>query len=357
MISLCGAGGVCAAINENWLAACRIKDQLRPKSPPRSMYNPLCCGLGSFGFNSNGATNHTHANAHQHTQRTPSISIPCRIHRVPQGCAKHFASLLFDPASVICRVCVRRRLRPSVWLLHTSCDAGSAVAAHLRRVLWVSVWYSLSLFARCRLLLLCGCVFFVFFKPYGVPSPCAAAESRHTMQGNVATAERYLDDWGDQLFQYTFTGLSLCGTYMCSAAVLLRVCVRYAYVFEPAILPPLPPLLRYKSLPSAVWAGVYAAGRALSMVTAVCVCTAVCTQLSPCVAHTCVARQYSCVLASVGYTYKYSSNLPYYLTFLQRSCGTNSFHHLCMQVCTRHCLYAAHSAWSQQCMYSGVRTV
>ena len=31
------------------------------------------------------------------------------------------------------------------------------------------------------------------------------------------------------------------------------------------------------------------------------------------------------------------SNLPYYLTFLQRSCGTNPFHHLCMQVCTAVC--------------------
>ena len=51
VISVCGAGGVCEAINENWLAACRIKDQLQPKSPPRRIYNPLCCGLGSFGFN------------------------------------------------------------------------------------------------------------------------------------------------------------------------------------------------------------------------------------------------------------------------------------------------------------------
>ena len=53
VISLCGAGGVCEAIDENWLAACRIKDQLQPKSPPRRIYNPLCCGLGSFGFNLN----------------------------------------------------------------------------------------------------------------------------------------------------------------------------------------------------------------------------------------------------------------------------------------------------------------
>ena len=52
VISLCGAGGVCEAINEIWLAACRIKDQLKTKkSPPRRIYNPLCCGLGSFGFN------------------------------------------------------------------------------------------------------------------------------------------------------------------------------------------------------------------------------------------------------------------------------------------------------------------
>ena len=53
VISLCGTGGVGEAINENWLAACRIKDQLQPKSPPRRIYNPRCCGLGSFGFGFN----------------------------------------------------------------------------------------------------------------------------------------------------------------------------------------------------------------------------------------------------------------------------------------------------------------
>ena len=41
VISLCGAVGVCEAINENLLAACRIKDQVQPKSPPRRIYNPL----------------------------------------------------------------------------------------------------------------------------------------------------------------------------------------------------------------------------------------------------------------------------------------------------------------------------
>ena len=51
VVSLCGAGGVCEAINENWLAACRIKDQLQPKSPSRRIHNPLRCGLRSFGFN------------------------------------------------------------------------------------------------------------------------------------------------------------------------------------------------------------------------------------------------------------------------------------------------------------------
>ena len=49
--SLCGAGGVCEAITENRLAACRIKDQLQPRSPPRRINNPLYYGLGSFGFN------------------------------------------------------------------------------------------------------------------------------------------------------------------------------------------------------------------------------------------------------------------------------------------------------------------
>ena len=33
VVSLCGAGGVCEAIIENWLAACRIKDKLT-KEPP-----------------------------------------------------------------------------------------------------------------------------------------------------------------------------------------------------------------------------------------------------------------------------------------------------------------------------------
>ena len=43
---------------------------------------------------------------------------------------------------------------------------------------------------------------------------------------------------------------------------------------------------------------------------------------------------------------------PYYLTFFRHPCGTNPFYHLCMQVGTRHCLYAAHSAWSQRCVYT-----
>ena len=96
-----------------------------------------------------------------------------------------------------------------------------SVAAHLRRVLWVC---AMNLFARSRLLLLCGCVFFALFKPYGVPPPRAAAECPHTHHAAGRPSRRYLD-CGDQLLRYTFTGLSLCGTYMCSAAVLLCVCV------------------------------------------------------------------------------------------------------------------------------------
>ena len=100
--------------------------------------------------------------------------------------------------------------------------AGSPVAPQFGRVLWVS---AISLFTRSRLLLLSGYVFFALFKPYGVLPPRAETESLHIMQRNVPTAERYLDDWRDQLFRYTFTGLSLCSTDMCRAAVLLCVCV------------------------------------------------------------------------------------------------------------------------------------
>ena len=169
----------------------------------------------------------------------------------------------------------------------------------------------------------------------------------HTIQRNVPTEERYLDDWGDQLFRYTFTRLSLCGTLtICVAQQYSRVfaCVGYAYVFEPAILPHVPPallpyksfpshvnayvfepailphlppaLLRYKSLPSHVNADVFEPaihttspssapavqipsitgecrcvhGTAYTLRTqhghsSVCVCTAACTQLSLCVAH------------------------------------------------------------------------
>ena len=168
--------------------------------------------------------------------------------------------------------------------------ADSPVAAHHRRVLWVS---AMSLFARSMLLLLCGCVFFALFKLYGVPPPRAAAESLHTMQRNIPTPERYLDDWGDQLFQYTFTGLSLCSVYMSSAAVLLSACVcrirvrfRTCDTTSPSASTP---AVQIPSITCVIYAGVYTAlliRCALSMVTAVYVCTAVCTQLSLCVAHT-----------------------------------------------------------------------
>ena len=247
--------------------------------------------------------------------RTSSFFIPRRIHRALRRYAGTFAPILFNPALAVCSVCVQSNgrasnqaaLRTTPWHANTlaahtvhpqfpslvgytallgvapelspllfhpalfglpclrtaataSFSSASAfifslvpVAAHLRRVLWVS---AMCLFARSRLLLPCGCVFFALFKSYGVPPPRAAAESlhTHTMQRNVPTAERYLDDWGDQRSRYTFTGLCLCGTYMGSAAVLLCV-------------------LRVEDT------------------------------------RTC-------------------SNLPYYLTFLQRSCGTNIFYHI-----------------------------
>ena len=184
--------------------------------------------------------------------RTLSISIPCRIHRALRRYAGTFAPLLFDPAPAVCRVCVQSNgrapnqtaLRTTPWHANTlaahtaqplflslflvgytallgvalesalllfdpalcglpclrtvataSFSSTAAyflslvpVAAHLRRVLWVSAMS----FARYRLLLPCGCVFFALVKPYGVPPPRAAAESlhTHTMQRNVPTAER-----------------------------------------------------------------------------------------------------------------------------------------------------------------------
>ena len=33
MISLCGAGGVCEAINENWLAACGLRINFNQRAP------------------------------------------------------------------------------------------------------------------------------------------------------------------------------------------------------------------------------------------------------------------------------------------------------------------------------------
>ena len=117
-------------------------------------------------------------------------------------------------------------------------------------------------------------------------------------------------------------------------------------MFEPAILPHRPPaLLRYKSLPSHVNAGVYTAlliRCALSMVTAVCVGTAVCTQLSLCVAHTCVAQQYSCVFACVGCAYVFEPDILPHLppAFLRYKClpstvyaGVYSGVHTALAVC------------------------
>ena len=51
VIPFCGAGGSCEAMKTGLLLA-GLKDQLQPKSPPRRIYYPLCCGSGSLEFNS-----------------------------------------------------------------------------------------------------------------------------------------------------------------------------------------------------------------------------------------------------------------------------------------------------------------
>ena len=42
---------MCEAMETGLLLA-GLKYQLQPKSPPRRVYNSLCCGSGSFGFKS-----------------------------------------------------------------------------------------------------------------------------------------------------------------------------------------------------------------------------------------------------------------------------------------------------------------
>ena len=94
--------------------------------------------------------------------------------------------------------------------------------------------------------------------------------------------------------------------YMCSAAVLLCVCecripvrVRTCHSTSHSSSAPAVqiPSITCKCRCVHGTAYTYAAHSPWSQQ---CVCTAVCTQLSLCVAHTCVAQQYSCVFACVG---------------------------------------------------------
>ena len=78
-----------------------------PKVPPP--YKPIKSKRPRFRSKSNGDTNYTLARKQTRSaHRTPSFSIPRRIHRASRRCAGTFAPLLFYPARVVCRVCVRR---------------------------------------------------------------------------------------------------------------------------------------------------------------------------------------------------------------------------------------------------------
>ena len=208
---------------------------------------------------------------------------------------------------------------------------------------------AMSPFARSTLL--CGCVFFALFKRHGVPPPGAAFESLHNMQRNVLTAERYLDDWGDQLFQYTFAGLSLPH--------------RLEFVLHPSALRgqqqsiqqlhcPNGLVLQRRNTRTVPCRGDGNCGWH-SLLNGNCtflgqVCTRHCLYATHsawsqlclyvqrrahrsrrvCRVRTCVAQQYSRVFAFVAYPYVFEPAIVYYLTFHQRSCGANAFRHLCI---------------------------
>ena len=102
----------------------------------------------------------------------------------------------------------RRRVFDSTaaaFFFYCSCRL-AAVAAPLLRRLWATAM-TLRVVARTRLLLVFGCVFFAVFKPSGVPPPGAESGYLPCMQQSVPP-ERYLDDWGDHLFNHTFTRLT-----------------------------------------------------------------------------------------------------------------------------------------------------
>ena len=151
-----------------------LRKKKTPKNTASSLQNHK---IQTTAFKSNGATNYTLARKQPRSaHRTPSISIPRRIHRAPRRCAGTFA-----PQCCSILPCGLPCLRAAATASFSSAAAYFLslvpVADHLRRVLWVS---AMSLFARSRLLLLCDCVFFALFKPYGVPPLRAAAECLHT---------------------------------------------------------------------------------------------------------------------------------------------------------------------------------
>ena len=203
-----------------------------PKVPPRP-YRTIkfirprfkSTALRTTPWHANNLAAHTaHPLFLSTSQRTPHTLYFYSSSDTPRSSALRWNFCASAVRSCTCglRVCVRRRLLPSVRLLHT-----------------FSRWFLSKLIpAAC-----CGCLLRASSLVLGSSFSAAACSSpssnltayhllvlwrnvcTHTMQRNVPTADRYLDDWGDQLFRYTFIGLSLCGTYMCSAAVLLFVCV------------------------------------------------------------------------------------------------------------------------------------
>ena len=128
------------------------------KSPPKNTASSLQNHkIQTAAFKSNGATNYTLAREQPRSvHRTPSISINLAAHTAHPlflslvgytallGVALELAFLLFDPA--LCELlCLRTAATASFSSAAAYFLSLVPVAAHLRRVLWVS---AMSLFAR-----------------------------------------------------------------------------------------------------------------------------------------------------------------------------------------------------------------
>ena len=189
---------------------------------------------------------------HPDTQ-TPSQRTPHTLYFYPSSDTPRSPALSWNVCASAVRSCpcglpcLRAALTASSASVPAYFFSLALVAAHLRRVLSVS---AMSLFARSRFFLLCGCVFFALFKPYGVPPPRSAAECLHTPCSGTSLQQRGILTTGETNSHDTHSQGSLCVVHTCVAQQYSCVfaCVGYASVFEPAVLPHLPPaFLRYKS--------------------------------------------------------------------------------------------------------------